>query len=88
MLHSSQDSPQIQPLLDRVEMARYLGCSTRTLIRMEQRGLPRITMPNADVRYDAREVLAWLRAQTAVASTAPRRVGRPTALFTGTHQAA
>ncbi|MBE7480242.1 MAG: helix-turn-helix domain-containing protein [Polyangiaceae bacterium] len=57
----SEHEPAAAPtLLDREGCARLLGISVGTLDRLRREGLPELKVGDAP-RYEAEEVLAWLR---------------------------
>jgi len=49
-------------LLDRRALAEVLGCGIDTIDRMRREGMPELTVGDAP-RFDAEEVLTWLRAR-------------------------
>ncbi len=58
----SDDTPSeavLAGLVDRAELARQLGCSTRTIIRHEQAGLPVLRIGIKRL-YEVQRVRGWL----------------------------
>ena len=68
--------PGLTPLLDREALAKVLGLSPKTILRLSsqdpQRLPPRVRAMSV-LRWDPAAVRAWLTEQSAP----PRRVGRP-----------
>lgn len=53
-------------IVDRKGLADILGISMRTIIRLEECGLPRLDMRiPAVIRYDVPDVLAWIKSPCA-----------------------
>lgn len=58
---SRQVNTIVDPLLSREEVARQVGCSTRTVIRAEKRGdLAAMKMSSRMTRYRASAVQRWI----------------------------
>jgi hypothetical protein len=72
----------VQPLLDRAQLAKQLGCSVGHVRRLEKQGLSGVSIGDAStMRFVLDDVMAWLRTRpqepTTPKATPPAVVGEP-----------